>query len=126
MKTDKRRRVERNIDSLLVAGLFALSGAAIVPELCAEAKRQGRITVVNAHHSNLLVGRTLGLAAHTALRLNTDTHTPAHRRLNTHSRETETTRKEYRVELEPPQTFTMFGVYTATAYYVRTERGKLS
>lgn len=52
---EKRWRAERRINSLLAAGLFALRSTAVISELCTEAKRQGRITVVNAHHSNLLI-----------------------------------------------------------------------
>lgn len=61
------------INSLLAAGLLALCRAAVISQLCAEAERQGRIAVIYAHHGNLFIGRTLGLAADAALRLDRDT-----------------------------------------------------
>lgn len=57
------------INSLLAAGLFALRGAAVISQLCTEAEWQGRIAVIYAHHGNLFIRRTLGLASDTALRL---------------------------------------------------------
>lgn len=61
------------INSLLAAGLLALCRAAVISQLCAEAERQGRIAVIYAHHGNLFIGRTLGLATDAALRLDIDT-----------------------------------------------------
>lgn len=61
------------INSLLAAGLLALCGAAVISQLCTEAERQGRITVIYAHHSNLFIRRTLGLATDAALRLDINT-----------------------------------------------------
>lgn len=55
------------INSLLAAGLFALCSAAVISQLLTEAERQGSVAVVYAHHSNLFIGRTLGLAADAAL-----------------------------------------------------------
>lgn len=51
----KQYKAKRKMNSLLATGLFALRGAAVISELHTEAKRQSRITVVNAHHSNLLI-----------------------------------------------------------------------
>lgn len=66
-KTKQGRAGETN--SLLAAGLFALRGAAVVSQLRAEAERQRRVAVVDAHHRDLFIGRTLGLAADATLRL---------------------------------------------------------
>lgn len=69
MDNSGEKAMREEINSLLAAGLFALSGAAVISQLCAEAQRQGRIAVVDAHHGNLLIRRTLGLASDAALRL---------------------------------------------------------
>lgn len=61
------------INSLLAAGLLALCGAAVISQLCTEAERQGRIAVIYAHHGNLFIRRTLGLATDAALRLDINT-----------------------------------------------------
>lgn len=70
---DKQNGAEKNTNSLLAAGLFALRSTAVISQLCTKAKWEGRIAVVNAHHSNLFIWRTLSLATNTALRLNRKT-----------------------------------------------------
>ena len=128
------------MNSLLVAGLFPLRCTAIISELCTEAERQGGITVVNAHHSNLLIWRTLGLTTHTALRLKTHTHTfkienrlrenKEHRDTRQHARNRIgfTTSRVYRTAVIHQVTSThqtKFNVYIATAYCVRRKRGEI-
>lgn len=61
------------INSLLAAGLFALCSTAVISQLRTEAERQGRVAVVYAHHGNLFIRRTLGLAADAALWLGKNT-----------------------------------------------------